>query len=249
MHEAVNMAPEGLEQVFAGTLGYCAGTLTFEGDEPGFVPASDLLRPDVLHEMLDAFGRLYPDADRRAIASLWSQWYFGTLIVPAAAASLMLYQVLPLRIERVGFRLDSERNHPVGFRLDGVPDPAPGADAFTLLEDLVWRHLDPLIDEIARAGRVSRRLLWSNAGGYLEWAVRQVERRPGGCAAAAAGDLLLKSKSWPDGRSNPLLEPVRYVWKEGAETRRRRVCCLRYLLPGVAGCGEACPLAKVRRPA
>lgn len=246
MAEPATRPPESLRGVFTGSLAYCAGALSFGEGADGFLRSADLLRPPVLDGVLERFGAAYPGADRRAIVSLWSQWYFGTLLVPATAAMLLLGRALPLAIDRVRFRLDTEGHHPVGIRLAGSCDPAPGADAFALFDDLLWSHLEPLVQALSHSGRVSTRLLWSNAGGYVEWAVRQVEIRPDGAEGGAAGERLLAAKCWPDGRPNPLCQPVRYACEDGAPVRRRRVCCLRYLLPGVAGCAEVCPLAKVR---
>lgn len=247
MTETVTHPTRGFARVFTGSLAYCAGTLTFGGEDDAFLPASDLLQPSALADVLERFSAVYPDADRRAVVSLWSQWYFGTLLVPATAAALVLGRVLPLGIDRVRFRLDPERHHPVGVRLARAGDPAPDGDVFALFHDLVWGHLEPVVQALSCSGRVSGRLLWSNAGGYVEWAVRQLEGRPDGAAASAAGDRLLAAQSWPDGRPNPLFQPVRYVCGAGAPVRRRRVCCLRYLLPGGTGCGDACPLIKVRQ--
>lgn len=246
MAEAVMSPPDGFAGLLTGSLAYCAGALSLDDTGREFTPASDLLRPPVLNALVDGFGAAYEGGDRRAVASLWSQWYFGALLVPATAVMLLDRRVFPLRLDQLGVAMDPERHHAVAFHLPGTGNSAPDADPFELFHDLVWNHLDPLIRSISRSARVSERLLWSNAGGYVEWTVRQLEGRPDGAAAAAAGDRLLAARCWPDGSPNPLFHPVLYVPEGETRVRRRRICCMRYMLPGVGGCGGVCPLARVR---
>ena len=40
-------------------------------------------------------------------------------------------------------------------------------------------HLEPLIDGLAVQARLSPRVLWGNAAGYLHWVVEQLDTRPG----------------------------------------------------------------------
>jgi ferric iron reductase protein FhuF len=56
---------------------------------------------------------------------------------------------------------------------------------------------------------------------------------------------LLASRDWPGRRTNPLLEPVRYVEHDGERKRLRRVCCICYLMPSHGYCSN-CPLVKAR---
>ena len=246
MAESAALLEDELAGLFTGSLAHCAETLSFDGDRQGFIAASDLLQPRVLDATVDRFGAAYAGGDRRAMVSLWSQWYFGTLLVPTTAAILLLERMLPLRLEQVGIRMDDQRHHAVAVRLPDSGHHAPNADPFDLFYDLVWNHLDPLIQRLSESYGVAERLLWSNAGGYVEWTVRELERRLEGETAAAAGDRLFTARCWPGENPNPLFRPVRYVCQGETSVRRRRICCLRYLLPGIAGCGEVCPLPKVR---
>jgi ferric iron reductase protein FhuF len=98
-----------------------------------------------------------------------------------------------------------------------------------------------LIATISERAGVSPKLLWSNVAVYADWVIREVgvampERR----VAALA---LLDQKDWPDGSANPLAGWIRQeTGPESACFSQRRVCCLRYLLPGVPGCGMICPI-------
>ncbi len=83
-------------------------------------------------------------------------------------------------------------------------------------------------------------MLWSNAGNIAENIV-------GECAAQLGADhpgvvhgrALFAAKSLPDGRRNPLFEPVRY-FPNRTPARRRRICCLRYRIAALPLC-KTCP--------
>lgn len=237
---------EQLSTIFTGNLAHYRDKLVLPEDEREVVSGCDLLRPHVFDSVIARFGAQYPGGDRRAVVSLWSQWYFSTLLIPSVAAILLLDRILPLPIDGVGVVLDEEKHHPVAFRLPHSGHAAPRPDPFERFHALVRCHLAPLITAISRSSGLSPRLLWSNAGGYFEWTVRELASRDPATEAAAAGERFLQSRAWPDGWRNPLFEPVRYVDEEGERVCRRRICCLRYLLPGMNGCGNLCPLARVR---
>lgn len=96
-----------------------------------------------------------------------------------------------------------------------------------------------MIDSLARASGLTRRVLWSNAGNLFERVIGHCaqllgEAHPG----VRQGRELLARRRLVAGAINPLAEPVRYL-ADG--TRQRRVCCLRYLIPTLPYC-ETCPL-------
>lgn len=201
--------------------------------------------PEVFSSVLNRFGEQYPDSDRRGLASVWSKYYFIKLIPPVVAASLILDHRLPLRLDQLQVML-GEQGMPLGFKL---PDPgqrwAPApSDAFQRFDDLLEGHLRPFIDTVATLTRLSPKVLWSNAGNYLEWLLGVL------ASAIPHADLshghdLLNAPTLQDGRRNPLYQPVRYIRIAGhAELKRqRRVCCVRYRVNGLAFC-ENCPLVK-----
>lgn len=238
-----------LAGLFTGDLAHARGKLVVGDDDRAYVSAAELLRGPALDEVLDRFGRPYGGGDPRAVASLWSQWYLGTLVVPSVAAGLLLERVLPLGVEETGVALDAETARPRAFRLPHAGRRDPEADAFERFGTLVWDHVSPLVETLAGRAGPGRRALWGNAGRYLQWILDELEERPGGREAAAEGRRLLQSPVGPDGRDNPLHGTVDYVETEGGRRPRRRVCCLRFLLPGVEGCGGLCPLPEVREAA
>ncbi|MFW6010635.1 MAG: siderophore-iron reductase FhuF [Gemmatimonadota bacterium] len=234
---------EELADLFTGELAHARGKIVLSDDSRYFVPAAELVRPSALDEVLARFGEAYGDGDARAVASLWSQWYLGTLVVPSVAAGVLLNRVLPLGLEDVGVAVDEDRGHPVAIRIPHGGRVDPMANAFQRFGPLVRDHLAPFVDSVAPHVGLSPGVLWGSAGRYVQWTLDEIEGGEGGCAG---GRRLLEETTWPDGRMNPLHETVRYVAHEGSRVPRRRVCCLRYMLPGVEGCGSLCPLPHVR---
>lgn len=234
-----------LEALFSGPLDHAAGQLVAPGVGGGFRPAADLLRPRTLREVLDRFERGH-EGDPRAIASLWSQWYLGTLIVPAAVAGLRLARVLPLSVEGLEVRLDGDTGRADAFRLTDGGRTSADADVFARFRPLVRGHLEPLVEVLAEEAGLSTSLLWCNAVRYLQWTLEQVEALDAGRPAPSPARRLLEARTWPDGSPNPLRGRVERVTGSGREVLRRKVCCLRFLVDGVDTCGSLCPLPEVR---
>jgi ferric iron reductase protein FhuF len=185
----------------------------------------------LLDEATDRFGAAYRQPDRRALASLWSQYYFAALIIPATAALLCLDRVLPVALDDLALDLEPD-GQVCRFRLDN-----PGhcrAVCGARFDVLVREHLEPFIDACATRVRLSPRVLWSNAATMFDYAVHECSAKGNATGEARAEAMALLA----DPRS-PLGAAFR-IADDGSRTRR--VCCLRYRLPGVASCGALCPL-------
>lgn len=236
---------EELEALFSGPLASAAGKLVPPGTGSGFRPAAALHDPPALREVLDRFARGF-EGDPRAVASLWSQWYLGTLIVPAVTAGVRLDRVLPLGAGALEVRLDEDRR-PVAFRLPHGGEIDPDAGPFRRFRPLIRDHLEPLVEVLAAEAGLSPALLWCNAARYVQWTLEQLDS-PGARAAAgpAPGRRLLEADALPDGRPNPLRGRMVRAGDPGQGTVRRKVCCLRYLVDDVDDCGPLCPLPEVR---
>lgn len=234
-----------LAELFTGPLDHAAGKLVPPGDGAGFRPVSGLLRPAALREVLERFARGH-EGDPRAIASLWSQWYLGTLIVPAVAAGLRLDRVLPLDADALEVRLEAETGRAEAFRLAGGGRVHAEADPFARFRPLVRGHLEPLVEALAAEADLSPALLWCNAARYLQWSLEQVEALDPSESAPSPARRLLEAGTWPDGAPNPLQGRIEHAAASGREGPRRRVCCLRFLVEGVEDCGSLCPLPEVR---
>lgn len=233
-----------LTPLFIADFDHYRDVLVLPDDPRVGVPLRTFLTSEYLDEVLTRFGSAYSDSDPRGLASIWSKYYFIKLIPPVVAASLILDQRLPLHLDQVQLILNDD-SLPAGFKLPHAGQrwrPTP-ADAFERFDELLEHHLRPFIEALARHVRLSPKVLWSNAGNYFEWLL--------GVLATAMphadlthGHQLLNAQLLPDGRRNPLYQPVRYLKVEGQESlkRQRRVCCIRYRVNGLDYCGN-CPLS------
>lgn len=184
-------------------------------------------------------------ARRVAAVSQWTKSYFAALTLPSVAATLLLDCDLPLAPAGGITMVLAETGRPSRFRLPGDalplgPDRRETGCGFTRFSGLIDDHLAVIIPVFAAAGGVPQRMIWSNAADYLDRAARMLvplaAAWPGREAAAAGLQALLAAPHRPDGSPNLLHEPVRLM--NGLRTRK--VCCLRYAMPGEDFCGS-CP--------
>jgi ferric iron reductase protein FhuF len=232
---------------FAGDLARFAGSIRPDDGAPHLAGRS-LLELATLRGLIERFAATQPGGEPRAVVSMWSQWHFSNVVVPATVAQLLAGVGLPVALEEGRFAL-----HDNGCTAGVVipPDhPLPPRQAKAGLESLVDGHLSPLIALLAGNFGVSAKLLWNNAAVSLAWAVQQCAGNPRvereGLLAAQA---LLTTALTPAGLRNPLdgaLRPSALAPMEGCQ---RKICCLRYLLPDMADCGSFCPLPRHARAA
>lgn len=210
------------------------------------VACRDLLDAALFSGLIDRYATKYGVADRRAVVSMWTMYYFSILMIGSAISWLELRRQLPLALDEMTLCLDPDTAEPRAFVLAGTGAVAPELSIHAALHNLFRRHAEPLIEAVAEVGHVSRKLLWGNAAGYFSWAVTEMGRLTDP-DLAAEGALLLDRPAWPDGWKNPLHGTIRRDCEmEGTAHGRRRVCCLRYVLPGIPGCGMVCPLPEGR---
>jgi ferric iron reductase protein FhuF len=230
-----------LAPCFTGTLLRFKDGLALPGEHASSIPGRDLLDTRVAERLLSRFANNHPGGDRRALVSMWTQWHFGALIIPTAAAILLLDRDLPVDLERARIALHEDgRTAAVVVTDDGMSRRAGATNRFSRLFD---GHVEPLICHFADHFSVSPRLLWVNASTIFEWTLQQVAAFDGACPAALGESrALLQSRTDVRGRPNPMFGAVQYRDQDGQPVRRRRICCLRYLLPGMEDCGSLCPL-------
>ena len=240
-----------LAPLFTGPLQPFASVLRLHAEEAAVIPLGRLLE-EGLPELLEGYGG-DPGLDRRALLSVWSKYYFSRLIPPVVAASLLLRWRLPVAVDQLGLVLNEARL-PAAFVLPH------GGEAFAddhsdLLEPLVRENLRPFIEGACAQIRLSPKVLWSNAGNYLEWfagELRKVRPQPG---SLPPFEHWLEQPCDAQGERNPLFKPVIYVElplaggveRTSWQWRQRRVCCIRYRLPEEELCSN-CPLLKDPQP-
>ncbi|MDN3522217.1 siderophore-iron reductase FhuF [Halomonas ramblicola] len=221
---------------------------SFGRPDAASLTGSALLDRDALSEPLWRFtASLGEGADRKAAISIWSKYLFSLVAIPTLTANLLLGVDLPVRPERLRLEL-GERGEVVRLWLcHGGRPLASRADheRFAMLFDALC---EPFIETLASLSGLSPKVFWSNLGHYVEYAGRTCSQHP---EFPGAGEPLLRFlelRALPDGRRNPLYQPVRYL-DVGAErpARVRRLCCLKYRLPDEPLCG-GCPLEPENRP-
>lgn len=212
------------------------------------VPCRELFSPARFPTVIDRFANVYPGSDRRALVSLWTLFYFSTLGIGALIFWLELRRILPLAADQVDVLLDPVTGMPKGLLLPNEGRRCPEADIYAAMRGPIRDHLDTVIPLIAGQSGLGRKVLWTNANAYMQWIVREMSRSYGADPALTAEGLaLLEEPEWPDGWKNPMARTIRMDRAESGDLLGfRRICCLRYAVPCVGGCGEICPVPEGR---
>lgn len=208
--------------------------------------AKELEDPAVLRVILEGFAAKegFAHGDKKAIASLWSRWYFGLVLPPLLVASTTCLS-MP-RLEKLWLTADFRP-----CRLQWV-DPIETFSVVSpnairkAIESFVEGFM-PLIRILAENAKVSPKVFWSNLGNLVEYWVGQLQ----GLSVVQQSVVgsykhYLEAPRFLNGEPNPLFEPVRYLSLCGDQahiTRIRKICCLYYLLPGTELCSN-CPRLK-----
>lgn len=211
--------------------------------------ATELLDHDVLFAQLSRYRQYHgDDADFLAATSIWSKYHFGSVSIPTLVANLLLGYDLPVGGDELRLAFgDHGQTARLWLPHGGTPLASKTLQArFSSLFD---DHCAPLIEALAAVSGLSVKVFWSNLGHYVEFVGKTCSRLP---EFSGAGDPLLdylETKTLPDGRRNPLYQPVRYLELGGKTPARvRRLCCIKYRLPGEPLCG-GCPLKPENKPA
>ncbi|WP_201864872.1 siderophore-iron reductase FhuF [Microvirga soli] len=229
-----------LAPCFTGIFVHYKDALALPGEHNSVISGRDLLDRNVSDNLLARFAEVHAGGDRRAIVSMWTQWHFGALIIPTTAAMLLMGRDLPVELDRVSLAVDEHgKSKAIILAEADIPDAVVSDGCFSCL---FQKHVEPLIRAFAGQFKVSPRLLWNNATDIFEWALDQAEAI--GTIRSDAlqeGRSLLSSRLDRNGQPNPMFGLVRHVMQGDMTVRQRKLCCLRYLLPGVACCGSICP--------
>jgi ferric iron reductase protein FhuF len=208
----------------------------------GAIACRDLFTAERFDGALAPLMTHYPGSDRRAVASLWSLYYFSTLTIVPIILWRRLGLVLPLALDDLQLIVSEDTGLPEAFLLPDSGRVEHGLRTSEALRPMIEDHLRPAITFISGHCRLSQRLLWCNAAGYIDWIARELD--PGD--DNAAGLQLFGKHKLTDGTDNPLHGTIKRISIGDTVLSQRKVCCLRYMLPGVGGCGETCPLPQGR---
>ncbi|MCR4266162.1 siderophore-iron reductase FhuF [Nitratireductor sp. ZSWI3] len=238
---------EALQAAAPGQFAYCRNRiLAHAPDDPGttLIDGPALLDPVRFEAMLRPFVEKAPGADRRIVISMWSLYYFSALFIPATLGALVLKRTMPLGLGETRIVFDTKAGTPKSFLVTGT-GPVGTGDIHRRMRPVIEDHAAPVIDFLNAYAGVSPKLLWNNITPYVAWAIDEAASHVDP-ALRDEGYRLLDDARGADGAANPFFGLMNRTGLDGEGQRRRKVCCLRYLLPGVAYCGALCPVPESR---
>lgn len=254
--ELAALEPKDLGSLLRAVVGeryaYASGYFHFiQPANTESIACVDLLDQGRFNAVIDRYAGQFPDGtDRRALVSLWSLYYLSALGMGAAIAWLELRRTLPLALDELTVLIDPVTGAPKGFLIADCGTVScrsnNGVRIHDALRPVIRDHLEPWISAVAAHSGLGKKVLWTSAAGYVDWMIREIGRL-GSKALEIEALPLIEDASWPDGWRNPLYRTLRFEpGPDGSVISQRRICCLRYAVPGVGGCGNICPVAEGR---
>lgn len=239
------MTATDLSACFSGPLARFSGSIRVD-DGAAHLPGQRFLDLDTLRDLIGRFAATMPGGEPRAVVSMWSQWHFSNVVVPSVVARLLAGLSLPVSLNASSFAL--HENGCTAAVLIPSQEPLASAQGVEGFAALIDSHLAPLIAFVASHFGVSAKLLWSNAAVSFVWTVQQCADHPGvDREGLAEANGVLTAARTPAGERNFLGGALKPSSLAPIENCQRRICCLRYLLPGMADCGSFCPLPSQAR--
>jgi len=240
--------PSSLKAVFAGEHAWCGEKMMLSSELDDAVPLDEFFRSGGFSAALDTYAATHGGTDRRAVASMWSLYYFSILTIPYIVARRADH-ALPVAAQNMTIAL-AEDGLPRALGLARVGDWSEGEDGdlLSFVVPLISQHLAEVVAQLKAQGGMAPKLAWNNAAVYIDYAFNATERERAGDGDAWASRPLFSAPHLPDGSANPFLGCLRHEIEGGETVCRRKVCCLRYLLPGIPSCGELCALPAQRKP-
>lgn len=229
-----------LAPLFRGPLAPYADALRLSADNASGRPGTELADPSALKPQLDRFAHRFVTPEPRAVGSLWLKHHISAVLTPVLAANLLLGRQMPVALDDIRF-LPGPDGVAVALVLPHAGEPVIRMDPFARFGTLLEGHIAPVVRAAAKASGATPKVLWSNVGNWFDLLAGQAAAM--GAVGADDARTLLAEAHNPDGTRNPLFAPVRHT----PEGRRRKVCCLRNLIPELELC-ETCPLPEAVRP-
>ncbi|MEJ6781454.1 siderophore-iron reductase FhuF [Aminobacter sp. Piv2-1] len=218
--------------------------MMLSSDLEGAMPLGAFLAGDGFAHALDRLAAAHGNADRRAAASFWSLYYFSALTIPYVVAGRM-QAALPVGYDEMTIAL-AEDGLPRAFGLPHEGSWGDGGGLLGLVTPLVEGHLARVVELFKEKAGISAKLAWNNAAVYIDYAVNATEPTSNGEDHWPSRPLFDRPQL-AGGRRNPFHGCLRREIEGGQAHCRRRVCCLRYMLPGIPSCGELCALPSQRK--
>ncbi|OIS90361.1 siderophore-iron reductase FhuF [Brucella cytisi] len=237
------LRPQGLRALFHGDNAWCADSMMLSCEMTDSMPLSEFLYGPLLTKTLHQCAAAYPDADLRTVSSFWSLYYFSLLVIPYICAR-QSGVALPVELENMTIAIN-DQGLPRSFGLPHEGQACDAPDVMTVISHVAKSHLNTVVRVLKDRTGISSKLAWNNAAVYIDYAVNSAAENH--CRDGWPCRPLFETQIFDDGTRNPFFGCLRQETDHGANLCRRKICCLRYKLPGVAGCGELCALPELRK--
>ncbi len=215
-------------------------------DGPDLMSGREMVASRHLDRVREALARERECTDPRVLFSLWTRLY-GDVVIPAVlVANLTAGRDLPVALDEVRFAVDADGKPQCLVLGHGGGRLPPGSDPAARFGTLIEGNLGPFVDAVARHGGVSSRLLWGSLASYFEWTAHVLTTYAGVSPDRVAPvEALFGSQDRQAGATRSLIEALASEGRDAQGLRWRRVCCIRYLIPALAGayCGN-CPIRR-----
>ena len=221
-----------LDGCLAGELERFRAGLCGAHDTRPAVAQEALLGPGARDAILARYDARFGRTDPRATMSMWASAYFTDALPPLLAANILLDVSPRLDADAVSYVMAPSLRI-AALRIGPALLPVAGEARF---DGLLRGHLVPLVALMAARGGITQRVLWSNVGNVFEAFLGKLAAIDASRPGVGEARRLLARPVLAGGERNPLFEPVRYP----GGRRVRRVCCMRFLVPGEVACG-VCP--------
>ncbi|MGS0743047.1 siderophore-iron reductase FhuF [Glaciimonas sp. GG7] len=204
------------------------------------IPAATVI--DHLPILLAAMQEYYAGDDRRALFSQWSKYYFSLVIPAVVVAARILHRPLNMALDTSTLVLRNGMPHALYLPADALGTVS--ADPAIRYRSLCMEHLAPQIAAFSTVAKIPQRVLWSNVGHTLEYALSTIAAEKK--VAHEIAYLFERQAFFETSQPNPLHHAIRYRQPASPQLpdpmRVRRICCLRNQLPGEEILCTSCPL-------
>ncbi len=209
--------PKALSAAFAGTHAWCNEKMVLSDELSDGMALPDFFASGAFDRALDVYTEKSGASDRRAVASMWSLYYFSSLTIPYLVARVLDHQVLPVAFDEMKMALaedglpgpSASRHLAIGKRLTTPtfsPPLAPDARAFARggrLSQVCRRHRpETRLEQCARLYRLCAARFRNRAA---ERPGRRVDRQQ--VDARRFAQSLLRLPAPRGGRRRPRLPP------------------------------------------
>ncbi|AWM25727.1 siderophore-iron reductase FhuF [Sinorhizobium fredii] len=232
-----------LSAAFAGPHAWCNEKMMLSADLADGIPLTEFFASGAFEQALSTYAATFDGSDRRAVASMWSLFYFSCLSIPYVVAWALERQMLPVTLDEMTVALSADGlPRAFGVAAHGDWRDEGGQEIFSVLQPLMDEHLVKVIGHLKAVGGIAPKLAWNNAAVYIDYALRTAGTEP----LSDQADAMTGLRLMPNGTPNPFFDCLRHEEEDGGGVCRRKICCLRYLLPGIASCGSLCALPSQR---